>query len=33
MDGYISKPVTAGAIADVLERWLFRQPATEAATK
>jgi two-component system, sensor histidine kinase and response regulator len=32
MDGFISKPVTAGAIAAVLQRWLFRRPATDAAT-
>jgi hypothetical protein len=30
MDDFISKPVTAGAVAGVLERWLLRRPATAA---
>jgi hypothetical protein len=30
MDDFISKPVTADAVAAVLERWLLRPPATDA---
>jgi PAS domain S-box-containing protein len=30
MDDFISKPVTAEAVAGVLERWLSRRPATDA---
>jgi len=29
MDDFISKPVTADAVAAVLERWLLRRPATD----
>jgi CheY-like chemotaxis protein len=29
MDDFISKPVTAGAVAAILERWLLRPPATD----
>ena len=29
MDDFISKPVTADAVAGVLERWLSRRPATD----
>jgi signal transduction histidine kinase/DNA-binding response OmpR family regulator len=32
MDDFISKPVTAQAVAGVLERWLLRRPATDAAS-
>jgi two-component system, sensor histidine kinase and response regulator len=30
MDDFISKPVTADAVAAVLERWLLRRPSTDA---
>ena len=33
MDDFISKPVTADAVAGVLERWLFRRPSTDAAPR